>query len=167
MSEREHSLERIIRSRFFQTLLAAARMALGAMFVYAGVTKIIDPAGFAMSVYNYHLLPGWLVNITAIMLPWVEVAAGTSLVLGLWTQGGALITAGLLLVFTLALGFNLSRGLDIACGCFSTSASGEPITWWYLLRDSSLLGASLLVLFYEQGFLSLEHMVLTLRRRSQ
>jgi uncharacterized membrane protein YphA (DoxX/SURF4 family) len=94
--------------------------------------------------------------MTAIILPWVEVVAGTCLVLGLWTPGGALIVSTLLLVFTVALGFNLSRGLDSACGCFSTSPVAEKITWWYLLRDSSLLAAGLLVMFADQGRYSLQ-----------
>jgi uncharacterized membrane protein YphA (DoxX/SURF4 family) len=166
MSERTYSVVRIIGSKFFQAVLTALRVFLGAVFLYAGVTKIMDPSGFAMAVHNYHLLPGWLVNITAIMLPWVEVVAGASLVLGLWTQGGAFIISGLLLVFTVALGFNLSRGLDIACGCFSSSPSGEHITWWYLLRDSSLLAGAFLVLFHDKGFFSMERLFFRTSRKS-
>jgi len=139
-----------------QVILSAARVVLGALFFYAGAIKIVDPAAFALAVYNYHILPAWLVNMTAIILPWVEVGAGICLVLGLWIPGGALIVSTLLLVFTVALGFNLSRGLDIACGCFSTSATAEKITWWYLLRDSSLMAASFMVLFGDQGRYSLE-----------
>ena len=128
---------------------------MGAMFIYAGIPKIADPAGFSLAVYNYHILPPWLVNLTAIILPWVEVIAGTCLVLGLWIPGGALIISGLLFVFFIALGFNLSRGLDIACGCFSTSPGMERITWWYLLRDGSLFIAALAVFFSDRGKCSL------------
>jgi uncharacterized membrane protein YphA (DoxX/SURF4 family) len=137
-------------------ILSVVRVVLGALFLYAGAIKIIDPAAFALAVYNYHILPAWLVNMTAILLPWVEVVAGVCLVFGLWIPGGALIVSALLFVFTIALGFNLSRGLDIACGCFSTAATAEKITWWYLLRDSSLLAAMLLVLFTDHGRYSLE-----------
>ncbi len=159
MSDDNRAVGRIVRSAPFQGVLAAARIALGAVFFYAGAVKIVDPAGFALAVYNYHILPGWLVNVTAVMLPWVEVFAGASLVLGLWAPGGALILSGLLPVFTIALGFNLSRGLDIACGCFSSSLAGERITWWYLLRDSSLLLVSLLILFADQGRFSLHSLL--------
>lgn len=155
MNDRTEFMGKIILRSPFQASLTAARVILGAVFIYAGAIKIIDPAGFALAVYNYHILPGRLVNITAIMLPWVEVIAGLSLVLGLWTPGGALIISGLLLTFTITMGFNLSRGLDVSCGCFSSSPSGNIITWWYLLRDSSLLALSLLVLFADQGRFSL------------
>jgi uncharacterized membrane protein YphA (DoxX/SURF4 family) len=156
MNEPGYAKKGFIDARLVQVILSAARMVLGALFFYAGAIKIMDPAAFALAVYNYHILPAWLVNMTAIILPWVEVIAGTCLVLGLWIQGGALIVSGLLLVFTVALGFNLSRGLDIACGCFSTSPVAEKITWWYLLRDSFLLAAGLLVMFADQGHYSLE-----------
>jgi uncharacterized membrane protein YphA (DoxX/SURF4 family) len=137
-----------------EVLSFLVRMMLGVMFLYAGIIKAMDPAGFALAIYNYHILPGWLVNAAAIALPSIEIMAGISLVLGLWVPGSALIISLLLFIFTTALGFNLSRGLDIACGCFSTSASGEHITWWYLLRDSSLLASALFIFFADQGFLS-------------
>jgi uncharacterized membrane protein YphA (DoxX/SURF4 family) len=106
-------------------LVLASRIVLGVMFVYAGITKIMDPAGFAQAIANYRILPGGLVNPAAVVLPWVEVLAGLSLVLGLLLEGGALVIAGLLLVFTLALGFNLMRGLDISCGCFGPSGGSS------------------------------------------
>lgn len=157
-------MNRVIHSKSFQVFLSALRVLLGAIFLYAGTTKIVDPAGFALAVYNYHLLPGWLVNITAVMLPWIEVVAGVSLIFGLWTSGGALIVSALLIIFTIALAFNRSRGLDIACGCFSTSSSGEHITWWCLLRDSSMAVTSLLVFFLDQRRFSLDA-YLPVRRR--
>jgi uncharacterized membrane protein YphA (DoxX/SURF4 family) len=156
MNEQRHVKKRIIDAKLVQMILSVARVVLGALFLYAGAIKIMDPAAFALAVYNYHILPAWLMNMTAIILPWVEVVAGTCLVLGLWIPGGSFIVSTLLLVFTIALGFNLSRGLDIACGCFSTAPTAEKITWWYLLRDSSLLAAVLLVLFTDQGRYSLE-----------
>ncbi|MCE5273699.1 MAG: DoxX family membrane protein [Deltaproteobacteria bacterium] len=165
MSDHGLSWKKIICKRPFQFLLAVARIGLGAMFLYAGIAKIADPAGFSQAVYNYHLLPPWFVNIAAIVLPWVEVVAGTCLVLGLWIPGGALIVSALLLVFTLALGFNLSRGLDIACGCFGTSQAAGKITWWYLLRDSSLLVTGLLVMFRDKGYLSLDKRLHVCKKR--
>lgn len=146
--------EIMVRTTALQASVAIVRTVLGIMFLYAGMTKIIDPAGFSLTVYNYHILPPSLVNITAIILPWIEVLAGTCLVLGLWIPGGALIVGVLLFIFTIALGFNLARGLDIACGCFSSSPTAERITWWYLLRDGSLLAAALGVLFWDARVLT-------------
>lgn len=47
----------------------------------------------------------------------------------------------LLVVFLGAMIFNLARGLDIYCGCFSTSTEGAnnaPMVW-YVIRDGFFL----------------------------
>jgi len=137
------------------------RWLLGALFLYAGVVKAADPHGFSLALYNYHLLPGWLINPLAIILPWVELMAGVSLLVGIWTQGGALLASALLAIFALALGISLIRGLDIACGCFSTSSGAEPITWLYLVRDLILLGMGAYILFFDQGYASLARLIQT------
>lgn len=42
-------------------------------------------------------------------------------------------------VFLGALLFNLARGLEVECGCFSTELKGNPNTAWYLIRDTGFL----------------------------
>lgn len=130
-------------SRLAGFLCLAFRLVLGGMFLYAGLTKIAGPADFAQAIANYRILPEWSVNAAAIVLPWVEVFAGTSLILGLLIQGGSLLIAGLLLAFACALGFDLWRGLDISCGCFGPG--GGAITWLYVLRDATLFGMACFV----------------------
>ena len=130
------------------------RVFLSALFLYSGIVKIADPLGFALSIYNYKLLPESLINVAAILLPWLEVIVGGSLLLGIGTAGGALIATALFSIFAGALTINLIRGLDIACGCFSTAASGGSISGFYLLRDLSLLLMSLQVLLFDQALFS-------------
>lgn len=137
------------------------RLFLAALFLYAGVVKAADPHGFALALYNYHLLPGWMINPVAIILPWVEIMMGASLLVGIWTQGGALLASELLAIFACALVINLIRGLDVACGCFSTSPSAEPITWLYLVRDLALLGAGVHVFLFDREFASLARLIQT------
>jgi uncharacterized membrane protein YphA (DoxX/SURF4 family) len=135
-------------------LSLAFRAILGSLFLYAGIAKIVDPMGFALSIYNYKLLPESLINVAAILLPWMEVIVGGSLLLGIGAAGGALIATALFSIFAGALTINLIRGLDIACGCFSTAASGGSISGFYLLRDLSLLLMSLQVLFFDKALFS-------------
>jgi uncharacterized membrane protein YphA (DoxX/SURF4 family) len=119
---------------------------VAAIFVYASVDKILHPTAFAKMVYNYQILPGGLINATAIVLPWLELFLGILLLLGVWEPGAVLTANALLVAFFGALVFNALRGLDVQCGCFSTSP-GRPqgLMAWYLVRDSSflLLGAFL------------------------
>jgi putative oxidoreductase len=135
------------------------RWFLGTIFVYAGLVKIADPLGFALALYNYHILPAWMINPLAICLPWVEVMAGAGLIAGIMISGGALVVTGMLAIFAVAIGISLIRGLDIACGCFSTSASAEPITWLYVVRDLLLLGMGVHILLFDQGYASLARLI--------
>jgi hypothetical protein len=117
----------------------------GAVFIYASVDKILHPAAFADAVYNYLILPDFLLNLTAIILPWLELILGLFLIIGLFREGSVLIVTVLLVVFSGAMIFNLARGLDIHCGCFSTSAGeADASMLWSVIGD----GLFLLPAFY-------------------
>ncbi len=126
------------------------RLALGIVFFYAGIEKIIAPREFAIAIYNYRLLPDWAVNMLAVMLPWLEVFLATGLIAGIYVRGASLISALLFLTFAIALAINLVRGLDISCGCFG--AQSGNINWFYLVRDSSLLAISVFTLMFDRGW---------------
>jgi uncharacterized membrane protein YphA (DoxX/SURF4 family) len=116
--------------------LLAARLIMAGIFIYASIEKIADPAGFAKDVYNYQILPDGVINLTALVLPWLELLLGLCLLTGVWMPGAVLIANGLLLVFLAAFAFNLARGLDVNCGCFGAGGLGPSMsTIWYLLRD--------------------------------
>lgn len=115
------------------------RLLLGAIFIIASADKIYNPEGFAQAVYNYQILPDALINLTAIILPWLELFLGIFLIVGFWLPGAVTLANGLLVVFFGSLVFNVARGLDVHCGCFSTSTDGDPTTAWYLIRDSAFL----------------------------
>jgi uncharacterized membrane protein YphA (DoxX/SURF4 family) len=76
-------------SRIIPYASLASRIILGGIFIYAGVIKILDPAGFARDVSNYRMLPDLLVNPFAVVLPWIEVLAGLSLLLGIWVPAAS------------------------------------------------------------------------------
>jgi uncharacterized membrane protein YphA (DoxX/SURF4 family) len=124
-----------------------ARVVLGCIFIVASLDKIIHPELFARTVYNYQLLPEVAVNVVALWIPWLELVAGVCLVLGLWVRGSVLVLIGLLVVFLGALGFNIARGLDVACGCFSTT-SKDSVTALTLLRDSLFLVVALYLFWF-------------------
>jgi hypothetical protein len=115
------------------------------VFVVAALPKIADPPAFAHMIYNYRLLPGGLVNVLALILPWVELFAGLALILGVWKKEAAVVAAVLLLVFMVAIGINLARGHAVDCGCFDVRSAGksrEELSAemrWVLLRDVGLL----------------------------
>lgn len=115
------------------------RITLGLIFTLASLSKIIHPAAFADAIHNYQILPDALVNITGIVLPWLELTLGILLITGIWLPGTILASTALLIVFWGSLLLNLVRGLDVHCGCFTLSNEGKPDMPWYILRDAGFL----------------------------
>lgn len=125
-----------------------SRLFLGGVFLYASYDKILHPAAFAEVIYNYQVLPEILINLVAVVLPWLEILVGVSLLLGVWLLGSVFMCNSLLLLFFSALVFNMARGLDIDCGCFTVSvgpSSGGHMLW-YLFRDGFFLVLALYLL---------------------
>lgn len=122
------------------------RLILGAIFIGAGIPKILDTASFAGMVYNYQLLPDVLINVVAITLPWVEVTVGCLMIVGVWLPGAVAIYNLLMISFLSALAFNVWRGLNISCGCFSTD-SEELINVVTIFRDLMIFGGALYLAF--------------------
>ena len=119
--------------------LFLARLTLGLIFIVASGDKILHPKAFAEIIHNYQILPDGLINLVAIVLPWLELVLGVLLVIGLWLPGAVILANVLLLVFFFSLIFNAIRGLDVHCGCFATSVSTKSTVAWTILRDSGFL----------------------------
>jgi uncharacterized membrane protein YphA (DoxX/SURF4 family) len=126
-----------------------ARLFIGGMFIYTGITHWAEPAAFAKAISAYRILPdALLVNLAAMTMPPIEIIAGFCVVSGIFIEGGALAISGMMAIFTAALIASLIRGLDISCGCFTTDPNAAKITWWYLLRDVTILAVSLGIFVY-------------------
>jgi uncharacterized membrane protein YphA (DoxX/SURF4 family) len=134
-----------LSSTWLQTL---CRLVLGGIFIYASLDKIAQPREFARIIANYAILPDFLVTLPALVLPWLELTAGIFLVIGLWTRSSALLLSLLLLVFITALGFNALRGINMSCGCFSTSVADKERASILVLRDLLFLLPGFVILFF-------------------
>ncbi|MBW1956750.1 MAG: DoxX family membrane protein [Deltaproteobacteria bacterium] len=122
-------------SKTGRVVFHALRIFLGAVFLYASYDKILHPETFAQAVYNYQILPDAAVNFVSLVLPWLELLLGLCLVFNFWLPGAVLTGTVLLAIFMGALVFNQIRGLDIHCGCFSTSTEEGPADVWTVARD--------------------------------
>jgi uncharacterized membrane protein YphA (DoxX/SURF4 family) len=141
-------IEHRTESKGMQWAQVMARLIMAAIFIYASLDKIAHPAAFAKDVYNYQILPDALINLTALILPWLELFLGLCLIAGIWLPGAVITVNGLLIVFMASLIFNLARGLDVNCGCFSTGSDAPAMSaGWYLLRDVLFLAVGVF-LFY-------------------
>jgi len=101
------------------------RIILAFVFIYASIDKIINPQAFAQAVFNHQVLPEILINRISIVLPWMELILGICLLFNVWMNGASALTAVLMFIFMSTITFNLLRGLDVGCGCFSTNGEGS------------------------------------------
>ncbi len=122
-----------------------ARLVLGVIFIYASLEKIVHPQAFAQAIFNYQILSGIFINLTTLVLPWLELVLGCCLILNKWMPGAVLITTLLLVGFMTAISYNLSRGLDVGCGCFSSAPGEDAMSLLTLLRDFLFLAMSFLL----------------------
>ena len=92
------------------------RWVLGAIFIYAGGTKLLEPEIFAVLIEAYGIVPKGFIMPVAIGLPLLEVTAGIGLLFDI--RGSLALIAGLLLLFMVVIGYGIWMGLDVDCGCF-------------------------------------------------
>ena len=121
----------------------AARLGLATVWLVAGGSKVGDLAASGRAVNAYQLLPYDLATILGAALPFMELALGALLLLGLATRLAAGISAALLVVFIAGIASAWARGLNIDCGCFGNGgelpAGQHPSYGPELLRDLGFL----------------------------
>ena len=93
------------------------RLALGCLFIYAGLIKLLDPRAFAHAIAQFDLAPEQLLPVLAVGLPSLELLAGIGLI---FERRGSLTAIAVLLgLFLLALSYAVWMEMDIDCGCFT------------------------------------------------
>ena len=124
------------------------RLGLACIFIYAGFIKLLDPRAFAHAIAQYDLIPETLLPLVAVGLPALELLAGFGL--SFEVRGSLTLTALLLLIFLVILGFAVWHNLDIDCGCFTTdeldAQHSVKTAFW---RDLIMIGA-ILFLYWRQ-----------------
>jgi len=123
-----------------------ARWALGALFIYMGLKKALDPVDFLKLVRQYDMVESpLLLNLIASTLPWFEVFCGVLLVSGIAVRGAATISLLMLVPFTVivlqrALAIHAASAIPFCairfdCGC----GAGEVAICFKLAENSVLI----------------------------
>ena len=150
MSEIERPPARWIHHRY---LILVFRLLLAVVFIYAALQKIDKPRMFADEIKMYEALgDNAFVYLIAVILPWVELFCGLSLLTGWFIRGSALIlfvfNAVFIVVITVrTVGIMSTKGtafMDVYfdCGC----GFGVTYAWKKLIEDSIFLIAALAIL---------------------
>jgi uncharacterized membrane protein YphA (DoxX/SURF4 family) len=119
------------------------RIALAAVFFYAGAVKASASQEFAMALLPFTFVPTQWTMPLALALAWTEILAAILLVLPRVFPLGAALVGALCLLFIGVLSWALWNGIIVSCGCFG--ADDSPSAWKMLLaigRDILLLGAA-------------------------
>ena len=129
-----------------EAIVLLARLALAVTFVVSASAKLRDREGARQAVADFGA-PKSLVDVTAWSLAPLELAsAALLLTTDVGVVAGALIGAGMLLAFTIAIVVNLQRGNRVDCHCFG-ALSTKPLSWRSVARNAALLVLAGLVLF--------------------
>jgi uncharacterized membrane protein YphA (DoxX/SURF4 family) len=129
------------------------RVVLAGVFLYAAFQKIGKPIAFADEIRMYGILDvGAPLYIAAIVLPWVELLCGISLLTGIFLRGTAFILLILNAVFLVAVsmrtaGVMNAEGIAFTkvyfdCGC----GFGATHAWKKLAEDTLFFLFSLALL---------------------
>ncbi len=133
-----------------------ARLVLAVTFIFACIHKIGNPFDFALQVATYQILPLSLINIQAVILPWLELTAAVLLVVGLWTRPAALVTCGMNVMFIVAIALALNADLQLQCGCFASAEAGSEMDTNLILRDIGLLAVGIYLTVIKPDRLTLD-----------
>lgn len=144
-------MEKFLKS---EVLKISARLVVSLIFIFFAMDKIANPAQFAKEINNYKILPEILINISAIILPWIELFIGFLLLLGAKVKPAAIITGGLLIVFIIAVSIAMIKGLNINCGC--SSSAPQKVGLPKIIENVSLTILCVYLYFFPESKFSLE-----------
>ena len=144
------------------------RLILGGVLVVAGAIKAFSPSDAASAVAAYKILPNQMAHILGYALPWLELAIGLLLIIGVSVRFAA-ITGGIVMVLFIAAIISVwARGLLIDCGCFGGGGAIDPSkaaavhrTYFLeILRDTGLALSAIYLYFVPYGRFGIEKLSL-------
>lgn len=139
------------------------RLGLAAMWFAYSVPKLTDISGNKQSVLQFQILSGHLATIFAYAQPYLELALGLLVLMGLGTRIAAAISGLLLLVYIGGIMSLAPRGIDISCGCGGGgSIVGAGHTHYILdvLRDTGYLIPAVWLVIWSRSRFSLDRWLL-------
>lgn len=155
-----------LHDKYQPIITLLARLLLGAVLLVAGGLKAFVPAEAASAVAAYKILPTQIAHIVGYALPWLEIAIGILLIIGVSVRMLSLVSGAIMLVFIAAIISVWARGILIDCGCFGGGGAIDPsqATKAYrayaveIARDLGLALCALYLYFFPYGLFSLEKM---------
>ncbi|MFF5084240.1 MauE/DoxX family redox-associated membrane protein [Actinoplanes sp. NPDC000266] len=141
-----------------------ARLGLAAIFLISGGLKVTDLAASGRAVNAYDLMSWETAKVVGAVQPFLEIALGLLLLIGIATRLSAAIAAVLLVIFIGGIISAWARGLQIDCGCFSKGGEltgGRTAEYGLdILRDVGFLVLAGILLWKPRTKFSLDGLLL-------
>jgi len=134
------------------------RLAVGGVFIGAGISKIGHADLFAAQIAAFAIVPHALIAPMALLLPFIEVLLGLYLVIGLYTRVAALVAVIQLAIFASAIGSAVVRGLSLSCGSFGPNDK-TVTSWAEVARDLGFAAIAAFVAWRAPGMLALDRRI--------
>lgn len=127
------------RFRFIQPWASLGmRLAAGLIMIIAGVLKMGDLAATVRAVRVYEILPEAVVPLVGNTLPFLEIAVGFFLILGLFTRWVAVVYLLMMAAFVFGILWVWAHGLQIDCGCFGGGGLVTKAAYAGHVRDQAI-----------------------------
>lgn len=140
------------------TAATLLRLACGFLLTGASLDKLGDAGGFLDLIKEcYFFIPASLQPLTAVTVPWLEFFTGLFLIFGFRWRAAAFLFCALMVVYTLAISWDVLHGIDCSCGCFSKD-TGEKMSGWTVIRDLLFFGMGSIVLASSRTFAALDRL---------
>lgn len=118
------------------------RIFVSLVFLAAGLLKLRDPLAFADGISGFQILPDWMINPLAMIVPFFEILTGIGLLNRRFLGSAALAAGGLSACFVVFYLSALARGIEVTCACFGKWEVLQVPTWLGSIRAILLLAAS-------------------------
>jgi len=141
---------------FIRLIVHLTRIFVGAMFIFSGFVKLVDPIGsqykfeeyFGESVLNLEFLIPYALPFSIVLII-VEIMLGVSLLLGYKSKRTIWSLLGITTLFLFLTWYSAYYNKVTDCGCFGDAIKLTP--WETFWKNVVLIGLILLLLFRVQN----------------
>lgn len=150
--------------KYQPVMTLVARLIIAGVLLAAGGLKVLVPSESANAAAAYKILPTQMAHIVGYALPWLEIAIGILLIVGISIRMAAVLAGSVMVIFIAAIISVWARGILIDCGCFGGGGAIDPskaaeVHRNYAIEIARDLGLALLALylyFFPYGMFSIE-----------
>ena len=138
----------ISKKQLFTSVLS---IAIGSLFIFSSIIKISAILPFIDTIELYGIKFEPIKNYSAILIISLELLCGIFLIINVYRKISAAILQCMLVVFIIAISYNLLSGRTFRCGCFGSIEVFAEISLYSIFFDAALV-ALLWIVYRNSAF---------------